>query len=503
MTVKDKYVLLLSVFMCGAVVMVMEIIGLRLFAPFFGTSIYVWTSVVGIILASMAAGYFLGGRIADKGASLKQLSFLVLTGSLSISVMGFIRFPVLELINLLGLSLPVRGILGSIILFTIPGIVLAMISPYSVKLLLQTADDAGKISGKVSAFSTVGSIVGVFMAGFVLIPLFGNANIIIGLALVLLFVAVLLFPVRQSLVRRLPMLVVICLFSVFNYGMSSWGDIIAMRDTRYNTVWIYEMEDNGRDLRVMRIGISRQSGMFVDDGVLSYELFHAYLRSFNMAFHFSESVDHVLVIGGAGYGYPQYLIRNHEDIIVDVVEIDPAVTSLASEFFGLSETLEIAGSRLNIFHQDARVFLNDNTTRYDVIFGDAYNSITPPFQLMTQEASQLIYNSLSDNGVFIANIISPFEGRDSQLLRAYYRTLQAVFPQVFLFSPSGSPLDNIQNIIIVALKDTEPVSFYNSNPALQYLLEQRFTGTIPMTEPILTDNHAPVEFYTRFRHPFN
>ena len=385
--------------------------------------------------------------------------------------------------------------------FTVPSIVLAMVSPYSVKLLLQTADDAGKVSGRVSGFSTIGSIIGVFLAGFVLIPLFGNTNIITGLAVILVVTAIALFPIKAVLLKRMPLLAMIAMFIFFAHGASAPGDVILVQDTRYNTVWIYDIEEDGRDMRTMRIGLSRQTGLFLDGDELSFELSHAYLHGFNLAFHFTENISLSLVIGGAGYGYPQYLIRNHEDMLVDVVEIDPVVTSLAMEHFGLADTLEIAGSRLGIFHQDARVFLNNNSTKYDAIFGDAYNSLTPPFQLMTKEASVLIYNSLTDNGVFVANVISPFVGRDSQLLRAYYQTLRAVFPHVYLFAPSGEPLENIQNIIIVSLKSGESASFTSDYPEMQLILGQRHLDAIPETEAILTDNHAPVEFYTRFRHP--
>jgi len=186
--------------------------------------------------------------------------------------------------------------------------------------------------------------------------------------------------------------------------------------------------------------------------------------------------------------------REGKQATLDVVEIDPAVTDLAKQYFNLK-----ADPRLAIFHEDGRVFLNMNERKYDAILGDAFTSqLSLPYQLTTREAVQKKYDALNEGGVVIVNIISSIEGEKGQFLRAEYQTFKSVFPQVHLF-PVASP-DNgsvLQNIILVALKSTKEPLFENDDPELNDYLGHRWTQRIDDDMPILTDDFAPVDHYIR------
>ena len=496
----EKIIILGSVFLCGGVLMVLEIIGGRIFAPFFGTSIYIWTSLIGIVLASMSIGYFIGGKLADKGATFERYSLIILIGAAAVAFVAFAKVPILSAISQIPVSLPARGLLGAFILFALPAAVLAMSSPFAVKLMLRTVDNAGAVSGRVSAYYTVGSIIGTFSAGFVLIPLFNNTRIITGLALILAIVAVAVYPQKRKILKSARTInvfvttVALLIFAQIPLGMPE--NIVAARDTRYNAVLVYDTIYNDQPTRIMQLGTQWQSGKNLNN---NEEFVFEYMASFNLAFHFAENIDRALTIGGAGYSYPQYFVRNHLHAHMDVVEIDAAVTGLAKAHFNLAETMDFAGSRLQIFHEDGRIFLNNNNRKYDAIFNDAFNASSPPFQLLTLETKQHIYNALEDGGVFISNIHAAFEGTNSRILSAYYNTVREVFPQVFLLAPQQRPHNEIQNVIIVALKSDEPQAMTSDSPEMQYLLNQRFTDEVPQINLILTDNHAPVEFLTRHR----
>jgi len=182
----------------------------------------------------------------------------------------------------------------------------------------------------------------------------------------------------------------------------------------------------------------------------------------------------------------------YSEATIDVIEIDPMVTELAKKYFNLKED-----PRLNIYHEDGRVFLNRTKEKYDAIFGDAFSSYySLPYQLTTKEAVQKKYNILNDNGVVILNIISSIEGEKGKFLRAEYATYKSIFPQVYLFPVTQPDYGSIvQNIILVALKSEKDQVFNSEDLELNEYLNHLWTKKIDMDMPILTDDYAPVDYY--------
>lgn len=187
-----KFTLEIVAFFCGAVVMAFEIVGSRMLGPYVGTSMFAWTSIIGVILLSLSIGYFWGGRIADMRPRADILSLFIFISALFIIITLVVKESVLEI--LLGSidNIHIVSVIASLILFAIPSILLGMVSPFAVRIKMKSLEKSGSTVGNLYAISTVGSIVGVFLAGFLLIPTFKITNILMLLAIVLISVSIFL-----------------------------------------------------------------------------------------------------------------------------------------------------------------------------------------------------------------------------------------------------------------------------------------------------------------------
>jgi spermidine synthase len=262
-------------------------------------------------------------------------------------------------------------------------------------------------------------------------------------------------------------------------------------NTRYNRVWIYEMAQNRTDLpiRMMQVNNEYDSAMFLGRSGLVFD----YTRYFRLLPHFCPNFKKVLMIGGAAYSYPKDYLEHFPNRSMDVVEIDPGITALAKRYFGLKDD-----PRLKIIHEDARVFLNQNTARYDAILGDAFKSWSVPYQLTTLQAVRRMNGALNSDGVVIMNIICGIEGTAGQFLRAEIATFRQVFGQVYLFAVEDrDDALRVQNLILVALKSKTVPKFYSPDYERHELLQHLWIKPIGGDVPVLTDAFAPTDRYTR------
>ncbi len=491
----DKYILEIVVFICGAVVMVFELVGSRVLGPYLGTSIFVWTSLIGVILGSLSLGYYWGGKIADKKPNFENLSLIVFLSAIFIGLTTLTKDYWLIGLQSIIMDAKIVSVFASIILFLPANICLGMISPYAVKLKMHNLDTSARTVGNLYAISTLGSIFGTFLSGFYLIPHFGTNKLLI-ILLITLILTSLALSIKQLTKAKLLFLVIIIIacstISVFNsrtlegIGFSNFIDV----DTAYNRIWIYDHIDKktGELIKTMGINNENHSSMFLN----SDKLVNEYTKYYNLAEHFNPNFKKTLMFGGAGYSYPKSFLERYKNATIDVVEIDPKVTELAKEYFRLKDD-----PRLTIYHEDGRVYLNKTEEKYDVIFGDAFSShYSLPYQLTTKEAVQKNFDILNNDGVVILNIISALEGEKSNFLKAEYITYQSVFPQVYLF-PVQTPNDSsqVQNIILVALKSRESQTFTDADPSLNEYLGHLWQNKVETNLPILTDDFAPVDYY--------
>ena len=431
-----------TVFVSGAVVMALELVGSRLLAPTFGDSIFVWGSLIGVVMTALAIGYYIGGRLADTRPSYGIFSLIILVSGLLILLIPTSSPLILEVIYHLGFGDRYGPVLTSLLLLAAPTTLLGMVSPYSIKMAAQSLSSVGGISGSLYSISTEGSIFGTFFTVFVLIPSFGVRQIIFSLGVVLILASLIGLTWKERLFL-IPLIFLLTTPSALIGGAISTrgGAVVHKRDTPYNTLTV--VDDAGRGARILYLNNLPHSAMYLNG---SASAVFRYTDYFNLAFLFNSEIKRVLFIGGGGFSGPKQFLEYYPDIVVDVVEVDPEVVRVATEYFNVYED-----PRLNVFVEDGRTFLGGAGV-YDVIILDAYSKTYVPFHLMTLEFFEELDKHLTANGVIVSNLISSLIGDTSELLMAEYRTVGEILPQVYLFRTGSSSLSLIQNIILIATK---------------------------------------------------
>jgi len=481
-----KYKLEIIVFLAGAIGMGLELIAARVLSPYVGSSNVVWTSIIGIILASMSLGYWLGGKKADKNADINQLSKILLYAALFTSVIPlFETLFVKQIAGIIG-NLIIAAILCAIVVFSIPSFILAMISPFAVKIKSQEENEIGSLSGRISSLSTIGSITGTFLMGFVLIPNIGVNNINIGITLALILMSVLIREKRDrkyiysTLLLTCIMLILIflgkCFFKLDN------PDIILDTDSQYSRIWVKQIKTDKTTYKTLQVDTGLESFIDAETG----EMGAKYLRFYDLFEYFNKEAQSTLLIGGAAYTYPIHYLNKYENKTIDVIEIDDKMTQIAKEQFGLN----INEPRLKIYNQDGRSYLNYSENKYDTILLDAFKGVNAPFELTTYEALVNAKNMLNDNGIVLTNIISSVEGEESDFIQYEYATYKAVFDDVKIFMVNSNDKKSKQNLILVGIKGTPKKDEAKYNEYADYLnMEVKEFKT---NKQVVIDDFAPI-----------
>ncbi len=431
-----------TVFVSGAVVMALELVGSRLLAPAFGDSIFVWGSLIGVVMTALAVGYYTGGRLADRRPSYGTFSLITLVAGMLILLIPLSSPLILEAVYYSGFGERYGPVLASLLLLAAPTTLLGMVSPYSIRMAAQSLQSVGGISGSLYSISTGGSIFGTFFTVFVLIPSFGVRQIIFSLGVVLILVSLLGLAWRERLFLILLVLLITTPSTLIGGALSTRsGTVLYRKDTPYSTLTVVDNEGSG--VRTLFLNNLAQSAMYLDGS--SGAVFQ-YTDYFNLAFLFNSDIKRVLFIGGGGFSGPKQFLEYYPDLAVDVVEVDPEVVRVAVEYFNVVED-----PRLGVFVDDGRSYLADAGV-YDLIVLDAYSKTYVPFHLMTLEFFQALGEHLTQDGVIVSNLISSLVGDTSELLMAEYRTVGEILPQAYLFRTRSSSLSTVQNIILIATK---------------------------------------------------
>ncbi|MDO9633338.1 MAG: fused MFS/spermidine synthase, partial [Humidesulfovibrio sp.] len=390
----------LAVFLCGAVVMVLELTGSRVLAPYLGTSIVVWTSLIGVVLGALSLGYWWGGRLADRRPEPRLLSRLILYAAVATLLLAGTKGLLLHFLQnrtawgLPELPLPMAGVtlLATAILFGPASVLLGMVSPFAVRLRLESAASSGRTAGNLYALSTLGSITGTFAAGFWLTATLGTTNIILCMAGVLIVASACVY--RGDVVARFAALALVGLAAV---TLAAWDGQLRRiglfdLDTGYQRVLVFNTTDegSGKEMRVMTTGPEGvQSALYPAD---PQALAVAYTRFYRLAGHFRPDVRRMLMLGGGGYSFPKYVLSRPQEFggrpQMDVVEIDPGVTAISRRYFQWTGHPDV-----RVFHDDARRFLAREGARaqpgdekYQVALMDVFTShYSVPFHLATRE----------------------------------------------------------------------------------------------------------------------
>lgn len=481
-----KYKLEIIVFLSGAIGMGLELIAARVLSPYVGSSNVVWTSIIGIILVSMSLGYWLGGKKADKEASGNVLSRLLLGSALFTSIIPLLETIVVKEFAGIVSNLIVAAILCAIIVFSIPSFILAMISPFAVKMKSMQETEIGSLSGRISSLSTIGSITGTFLMGFVLIPNIGVTNINIGITILLVVMSILARDdINKKYILSTISLVVVMIILMF---IGKWvfklanPEILVDTDSQYSRIWVKQVNTAKTTYKTLQVDTGLESYIDTETG----EMGAMYLRYYDLFEYLNKDAKSTLMIGGAAYTYPIHYLQKYEDKTIDVVEIDEKMTQIAEEQFGLNAKDE----RLKIYTQDGRSYLNYSENKYDTILIDAFKGLNAPFELTTYEALVHAKKMLNDNGIVLTNIISSLEGEDTDFIEYEYATYKAVFDDVKIFQVQDRDYTESQNLILVGIKGNPQINEDKYEEYKNYL-NMEITN-FKTDKNIVTDDFAPI-----------
>jgi len=485
-----KIMVYITVFTAGMLTMILEFSGTRIIAPYFGSSLYTWTSMIGVILGSLSIGYWIGGKLADKKPTFSILSYALLINALSCFLLSVFADKLLTFLLDTGIRTDIGALISTVLLFSIPSILFGVVSPYSVKLQLNSLKSSGRTVGNLYAVATIGSIVGTFLSGYYLLSTFESTHLILGISVILLVNALILAP-RQFLALKLSGIGIIFLLGTliqpthYRFSTHQFSEIVP---SSYNDYYILEDAQEDRTMRFLLTDFrSTQSGYTVGD---NSQLFGSFAKFFTLPACFGVN-DHILMIGGGGYSYPKYFLETFPKHKIDVVEIDPKLTQIAEDHFELDRK----NPNLKIINEDGRVFLNQNSKKYSSVIIDAFDTDIIPFQLNTQEAFQKMHNAIATNGLLIVNIHSSFDIDQITLLDAEFKTLRTVFSKVEIYQVNPShEYSEKQGFIIVGYKGYPKVET-NCLVSDEGLFENKIEHQEKAGVPIFTDSFAPVEYY--------
>ncbi|MDX6397303.1 MAG: hypothetical protein QOJ43_711 [Gaiellaceae bacterium] len=520
-----------AVFIAGGALLGLEIASSRVLAPFFGNSLYVWGALIGVVLAGLSTGYWLGGAIADRLPKPALLVGLLGTGGVLVLAIPFIDGWVLDRVVQWDPGPRLNPLLATILLFGVQSVVLGTVSPVAVRLKARSIEQLGRTAGRLFAVSTAGSIAGTFATAFWLIPELGTDQVLAAAA-----VALLLAAAAVALVERLVAALALSLAvagvsvgavvslapesgaTVAASQLQNWSPvyrrqargtlggvtddqsgykIVHTKDSQYHRIAVVDDDST----RYLRFDSSFQSGMYLND---PYRTRFGYSDYLQLSFAYRPEARRVLYIGLGGGSAPKRTWRDFPDVHIDAVELDPEVVKVAYEYFELPRD-----PRLEVEVEDGRRFLVENEGPWDAIVVDAFYSDAIPFHLATREFLELARSRLAPGGTVVTNIIGAVRGPDSRLFRSMLRTYRAVFPTVAIhpvLDAGGNDLEAIRNVILVAGESAAPSKEFllerwrdvrrraPGAPDLAKAIRGRVDAPVSTEDvPVLTDDYAPTD----------
>ena len=461
-----------------------EICASRLLAPYFGASTVVWANVIGLVLAALSIGYWLGGRIADRRPHPGVLGGIVVAAGVLVAVVPFAAQPLLDLtvrgLNNVSAGAVVGSFLGSLVLFAPPVILLGTAAPFAIRLAVSDVAVAGTVSGRLYALSTVGSIVGVFVPAIVTIELFGTQRTLVGTAVVVALGG-------SLLLRRRWIVAPVALAAVLAVPAGIVKPVPGL---------LYEKESQYQFVQVVQKGPVRN--LYLNEGIAVHSKWrpHTVLTGDEWDMFLTvppllgRTVRNVAILGNAGGTTARAYGVFYPSAQIDGVELDPAVTAAARRYLGLDRI-----KRLHVITADARPYLRRTHARFDAILIDAYRQTYVPFYLATQEFFRLVRSRLRPGGIVALNVATV--PGDHRLAEDVAGTLRTVFPQVLTWQALKL------NQLVLGFH--RPVSqgrlraAMSRTPARIRVLTRLLAGDARAVEPSTqpwTDDRAPVEWVT-------
>ncbi len=503
-----KRYLSLLVFVSGATVMAVELTGLRLVAPYFGTSMIVTTILIGSMMAFLAVGYRLGGILGDKHPRIESLTKVTGLAGILVVLLPFIAGPILRFaaaimrplmrggpLDATGatIALVIGGLFGILLLFALPVILLGTTSPWSVRLAIQDIERSGTAAGRLYSLSTLGSIIGSFLPALLLVPLLGvrNTFVVVGAVLVLVSAYRAIGPLKGAGSTAL-----FSLLFIPEGAIKPENGLVHEEESIYHHIQVIRKPFKYSDCDFayhlyLNEGVGLHSLKCADPSIATRG-YWAYAVAAAQYRDVPESTRDVCIIGLAGGTMARQLLETHPNARIDGVEIDNRIVEVGKKYFDNDD------ARITPYIMDGRIFLSATSKRYDFMLVDAYRQPYIPFHLTTVSFWREAKAHLTEDGVLAINVAS-VKGVDNTLLKMVYRTLREVFPMVLHVSASTS-----NDILIATMKEKRPSlawdrirkappgsTFHLVARRWQQLLHRDVDGW--RSARILTDDQAPVE----------
>jgi spermidine synthase len=468
------------VFGAGTGTLAVEICASRLLAPYFGSSTIVWANLIGLVLLALSLGYWLGGKLADRRPDPRLLGAIVVAAAVLVGAVTFLTRPILDVaaggLDELSAGAVIGSFFATLLLFMPPVVLLGMVSPFAIRLALDDVGSAGAVAGRLYALSTAGSLLGTFLSALVLIPAIGTQRTLLVTAAVIALTGSILLGRRWALAG----VALAALLAVPPGAVKAAEGVVYEQESPYQFIQVRE-RDGARRL-YLNEGIAVHS-LWRPETVLTGGVWDAFLA---VPLLLDGEPGRLAVLGNAGGTIARAFGRYAPAVVIDGVEIDPAVTDAGYRFFGMGDN-----PRLTAYDADARPFLRRTGRRYDLVYVDAYRQPYVPFYLATREFFELVRERLRPGGLVALNVATV--PGDRRLVRELAGTLASVFPEVRVW-----PVLRF-NHIVVGL--TEPGRRVRVTPQrdlrpLARLLRGRLGPPVASSGDPWTDDHAPVEWIT-------
>jgi spermidine synthase len=477
-----------------------ELAASSLLRPHFGTANLVWATIIGLIMLYLTAGYFIGGRWADRSPDPATLYQIAAWAAFLIGLIPFVAYPVLQLARF-GFTTFDAFLLGGsfvtvLILFSIPITLLGCVSPFVIRLAMEEVESAGRTAGRVYAISTAGSFLGAFLPDLLLVPLIGTRNTFVLLSLFLLAVALigLASSNRRRLLLYLWMPVVVALLALLLRGqpVKAAENAIYETESAYNYIQVVEQADGCRYLLLNEGGVYHS--VFCPDRLTTYGPWDYFLISsyFNPPPYTPDRVESVAMIGLAGGTTARQFTEVYGPLPIDGIEIDPEVARVGREYFEMNQP------NLNVIVADGRYALARSERRYAVVVLDAYRLPYIPPHLTTVEFFREVRAHLTDDGVVTINVGRTPE--DYRIVEAMQVTLLQVFSSTHVIDVYGS----LNSVVVATVQPSEAENLRANLPNLEdypflYATTERAIRNLHPVElgpVVFTDDRAAIELMT-------
>lgn len=480
-----------TIFFSSAILLVLEIVAGRLIAPYVGVSIYSWTSIIGVILAGLSLGNWIGGRWADKGGSESAVGItLVLAAVFSIASLMFLTM-VAPLLQESELDLISSSFIYVATMFFIPAALLGIVTPLLTTLALKLDTRAGHIVGRMHALAALGSIFGTFITGYWLVQYFGTRKIVIASAISLCLLAI-PYLRKISAKQAFAIIAILCSTLIITHTKNGFANPCQWESNYFCLRVVDASHPEYGSAKALILdhlmhGINHEN----EADLLVSPYVHAMdeiVRVFANADETSELK--YFFAGGGAYTQPRAVKTMYPLAKITVAELDPQVTLAAQQ------AMYVDISDMEIIHRDARTVLHKSRQKYDVVVTDVFHDISVPYHMVTREFAQTVKNKLTDNGIYLINIVDIFP--DAKLVKSLIKTLDQDFQYVDVW------LDNAPDKVT---RTTYVLSANNTRQLPETIFAQRGferrwlrinaplaqTGTSMEDLPVLTDDYVPVE----------